>query len=488
MITALKLDAIAIGLMVTAMKPMDGAMRLVVAAMTLMVMALRLMGMAMKLMAAVVRLMVAAMPLIPAAMTVIPGPMTLVLAAARPLPAAMSLTIAAMSLTIAAMKLTIAAMSLTIAPMKLTTAPMSLMPRPMSLIPAILRLPCTTLPLASPCAAPMAPPDSSRRPRFPLTDGTFDDDDAPISEPRPSSPAVDAGFLEKPPPANDDGAPLPPDSAPVAGDDAGIPVTRELTMAFLAKKATMDRIREVIDARAPKTMQEADRKDIFQKANLRAMETTALAKSVPGMRPWVSRIAQNEVIDHLRGQVTHLRWLKPGVDVQELPPDPATEGEEAEVPADDATAPPRPIEEMSPRMIGPWLIASLETKGEKLTLEMWKHKAASGATNAVVAAEFGMTEAAFDQRIARFKAKWIPRWKKHKREQALFVALILLFLGGLFGWFFHGPTREEARPTAVPVLSAAPTPSVVPPEQFNNADPTQPPPSEEDGKKPRLKP
>jgi hypothetical protein len=113
---------------------------------------------------------------------------------------------------------------------------------------------------------------------------------------------------------------------------------------------------------------------------------------------------------------------------------------------------------------------------------------ASGATNAVVAAEFGMTEAAFDQRIARFKAKWIPRWEKHKRDQALFVVLILLFLAGLFWWFFHGPQREEARPTAVPVLSAAPTASVAPPEPFNNADPTQEQ-QEQEGKKPqRLKP
>ena len=156
------------------------------------------------------------------------------------------------------------------------------------------------------------------------------------------------------------------------------------------------------------------------------------------MRPWVSRIAQNEVIDHCRGQSTHLRWLKPGVDVQELPPDPAT---------------------------------------------------AAGQTNAVIAAEFGMSEAAFDQRIARFKAKWIPRWKKHKREQALFVVLVLLFLGGLLWWFFHGPKREEARPTAVPVLSAAPTPSAAPEEQFDNAEPTQPPPDDQE-KKPqqRLKP
>src|SRR6202044_2404521 len=131
-----------------------------------------------------------------------------------------------------------------------------------------------------------------------------------------------------------------------------------------------------------KGMQEADRKDIFQKANVRAMETTSLARSVPGMRPWVSRIAQNEVIDHLRGQVTHLRWLKPGVDVQELPPDPAAEGEEAEVPAEDPTTPPRPVEELNPRMLGPWLKANVETKADKLTLEMLERQAATDLTNA----------------------------------------------------------------------------------------------------------
>jgi DNA-directed RNA polymerase specialized sigma24 family protein len=308
---------------------------------------------------------------------------------------------------------------------------------------------------------------------MPATDEAFDDEDAPISEPRPSSPAADEGILGMDAPANDADAPLPPDAAVLGADDAAVAVTRQLTMAFLAKKATRDRIREVVDARVPGGMQEADRLDIIQKANVRALETRSLARSVAGLRPWISRIAQNEVIDHCRGQTKHLRWLKPGVDVQELPPDPAAEGEEAEVPAEDPTAPPRPIEELSPRMLGPWLRTNVESKADKLTLEMLERQAATDLTNALLAAEFGISEGAFDQRVQRFKAKWIPRWKKHKRDQALFVVLLFLVLGALLLWWLRGPKHEDARPTAVPVLSPAPTASVAPPDQFNNADPTQ---------------
>ena len=102
---------------------------------------------------------------------------------------------------------------------------------------------------------------------------------------------------------------------------------------------------------------------------------------------------------------------------------------------------------------------------EKLTLEMIKQKAATGQSNARIAAEFGMSEGAFDQRVYRFKAKWIA-----------------LLLGGVLWWLLHGKTYEEATPTAVPVLAPAPTASVAP-EQFNNADPTQ----DEQPKKPEKR-
>ena len=322
----------------------------------------------------------------------------------------------------------------------------------------------------------MTSPDSTRRPVLAFTGEAFDDEGAPISEPRPSSPAQDPGILGMGAPSNDIDAPLPPDAAAIAADDAGVPVTRELTYAFLAKKATRDRIKEVVQARVPAGAQEAEVNDIIQEASLRALETTSLARSVAGLRPWVSRIAQNQVIDHYRGNTKHLRWLNRAVDVQELPRDAATEGDEAEVPAADPTAPPRPIEELNERMLGAWLQANVETKAEKLTFEMMKQKATTRQTNAEVAAEFGITEGALDQRVQRFKAKWIPRWKKHKRDQALLVVALFLglLLAGALWWLLHGKTQDAIEPAAVPVLSPAPTASAsAEPERFNQADPTQ---------------
>jgi len=62
------------------------------------------------------------------------------------------------------------------------------------------------------------------------------------------------------------------------------------------------------------------------------------------------------------------------------------------------------------------------------------------------------------------------------------VALFLgLLLAGALWWLLHGKTQEAIGPTAVPVLSPAPTASVAPPEQFHNADPTQ----EQEGTKPQ---
>ncbi len=368
------------------------------------------------------------------------------------------------------------------------TAPMGRMTAALGPMTAPLRPTCTPVDLVSPCAALMTSPDSTRRPRLPVADDAFDDEDAPISEPRPSSQAADPATLGMDAPSNDVDAPLPPDATAIVADDAGIPVTRELTYAFLAKKATRDRIREVLEARVPRGTQEADVLDIVQKVNLRVLEATSLARTVAGMRPWISRIAQNQVIDHYKGNAKHLRWLDRSIDVQELPPDAASEGDEAEVPAADPTAPPRPVEQLDEKALRRWLKANVEAKGERLTLEMLEQKAVTGQTNAVVASEYGMSESAFDQRVQRFKSKWIPLWKKHKRDQALMVVLLVLLgmaLAAALWALLHGKTQDTIEPAAVPVLSPAPTASVAPPEQFNNADPTQ----DQEGKKPqRVKP
>ena len=476
----MRLMAAVIRLMTRPMRLEAAVIRLTTRVIRLMVAIIRLMNAVIKLMTRVIRLMVAAIRL----MTRV---IRLMVAIIRLMTRVIRLMIAVIKLTTRVIRLMIAIIRLMTWPMRLEAAVIRLMTRPMRLMAAVLRLgtpvlrlACTPLQLASPCAALMAQPDSKRRPIMTLADEAFDDEAAPISEPRPSSPAADPGILGKTAPSNDTAAPLPPDSAPVVVVTPGVAVTRELTYAFLAKKATRDRIREVVEHRVPKGTQEANVNDIIQEVNVRAMETTSLAETVAGMRPWISRVAQNHVIDHYRGEAKHLRWLNPSVDVQELPPDAAAEGDDVELPAEDPTAPPRPIEQVDKRMLGPWLHDHVETKAEKLTLEMIKQKAVTGQSNAQVAAEFGMTEGAFDQRVYRFKAKWIPKWKKHKRDQALVIVLVALLLGAALWWLFHGKAHEEARPTAVPVLAPAPTASVVP-EQFNNADPTQ----DEQGKKPR---
>jgi DNA-directed RNA polymerase specialized sigma24 family protein len=249
------------------------------------------------------------------------------------------------------------------------------------------------------------------------------------------------------------------DEAPGDGG-TGLPVTAALTQAFLAKKATQDRIREVVECRAALGASKMDLEDMIQDANLRAMTTTSLARSVPGMRPWVSRIAQNVVIDFYRDGAKHLKWLRRDVDVQELPPDAAADGEEGELPPPDPNAPPRPVQELDRRMLHGWLAANVKTKAERLTLEMIEQKAASNVSNADLAAEFGMTEAAFDNRLLRFKNKWIPRWQKHKRDQVM-VIVLLVFAAAAAGllWSLESSKKkgDVQGPTEVRVLQPAPT-------------------------------
>ena len=101
-------------------------------------------------------------------------------------------------------------------------------------------------------------PDSKNNPSLRHSGAPASDDDAPIREPRASSPEPDAFLLGFGASSNDAAVPLPRESgtfaddhAPKDDDDAGKTATRALTNAFLAKKATQDRIREVVEARHP---------------------------------------------------------------------------------------------------------------------------------------------------------------------------------------------------------------------------------------------
>jgi len=280
-------------------------------------------------------------------------------------------------------------------------------------------------------------------------------------------------------PREPDGAGAPPDDAdallpeaddapPAPGEDGGPPVTRELTNAFLATKAALDRIREVVEARVPVGTPAADVDDLVQDALERALKTKSLASSVPRMRPWIARIAQNKVIDHCRANKKHLTWLRRDVDVQELPPDPATEGEDEVRPLE--AVPPSAPSEPAPRgMLEAWIEGQPLTAADKLTLEMIRDHARLGGKSSDLAARFGMTTAAWDNRLLRFKAKWVPRWKKHRRNRALAIVLLLFAAAAvavlLVLWWLGrlgpgvGPVpANEARPAPSASTDAAPPP------------------------------
>jgi DNA-directed RNA polymerase specialized sigma24 family protein len=350
----------------------------------------------------------------------------------------------------------------------------------------------------------VATPDPKRRPPLTVADEALDDEEAPISDARPSSPAADPALLEARGPFSAAEAPLPADDAhfplteaPSSPEAAALPVTRALTKAFLAKKAAQDRIREVVEYRVPRGTQKADVNDLIQEANLRAVATSSLARSVPGMRAWVSRIAQNAVVDHFRGNARHLKWLDRSVDVQGLPPDAALEVDPLEGRPEDPAAAQRPIESIDERSLQQWLETQVKTKADHLTLEMIRQKAAAGMANAALAAEFGITEGAYDQRVQRFKAKWVPRWKQYRKERQ-WAIVVLLAVGGAallvaaLWWLLYGPKKtERIGPTEGPDLRPVPTASTPAPEpdRFNQAQPTHREPLKPEPLKPEpLKP
>jgi hypothetical protein len=72
-----------------------------------------------------------------------------------------------------------------------------------------------------------------------------------------------------------------------------------------------------------------------------------------------------------------------------------------------------------------------------------------------------MTAAAYDNRLLRFKAKWVPAWKKERtrrlRKLLLLGVLVLLLLGIALAWLYRAwprpvpPTAPKAEPKALPV-------------------------------------
>jgi hypothetical protein len=320
-------------------------------------------------------------------------------------------------------------------------------------------------------------------------------DDDKTGPPKP----VDAAVPPKDPATKPVDAPLPPKDAPVPPVKPPIPVTRELTNAFLALRSTQDRIEQVIAARCQGCVQESDRDNILQDANERAIGTKALADSVENLRPWVSRIAQNMVVDFFRRQAVQAKWLVAGVDVEELPPDPVNAPDdevnvadvaEFEAAANDVTP---PTDERW--TIGAWVEAEIAKRKEPhrtrdgQLLEALRYKAAHPkTTDEAVAAVFGMTRDKYKHRLATFKAHYVPIRRRYVQRRFAIFAFILLGIVALVvairAWK-RGRPAIGADPDAKPLVATPPSasaPPLPPPDRFNQAVPTRPSSPEPPGK------
>ncbi len=285
-----------------------------------------------------------------------------------------------------------------------------------------------------------------------------------------------------PPRLYDDAWPVTDDVPPSNDDGAPSQVTLALFHEFLGKKATQDRIREVVLARVKRGTSPAEVDEIVQETNGRALITTALPRSVEGMRPWISTVAANAAADHSKAEKKREKRMDRSVDVDELPPDEAVTlaGEE------DASVELTPAEAgetfRGGRLVR-WLDAKVRTKADRLTFEMILRKAATKASNEEVAAEFGMTEAAYDNRLLRFKAKWVPAWTREKarrrRIALLVLGILLLLVAAALAWVVR-PRPRVVEPPRVEPPSVVPVPSATSsgPPRCHPAQPTPRPPDE----------
>jgi DNA-directed RNA polymerase specialized sigma24 family protein len=237
-------------------------------------------------------------------------------------------------------------------------------------------------------------------------------------------------------------------------------VTRTILQRFLSKKSTQERILQVVLARTEGKVGEAEVDDIVQDANERALHTTALPGDADALRPWVSAIAASAAADHFRKEKRDKQRMEEIKSALGLPDDDALE----------PTAPPiafaRAADEgIAVEKLSDWLARKVTSRADRLTLEMIRHKAKTDVGNAELAAEFGMTEAAYNMRLQRFKAKWVPAWRKEVRRRRLGIGLgvlvLLLLLAAAWAWLvrprvghtdFAAPPVERS-PTVVPAPS-----------------------------------
>jgi DNA-directed RNA polymerase specialized sigma24 family protein len=228
--------------------------------------------------------------------------------------------------------------------------------------------------------------------------------------------------------------------------------------AFLGRKDTQSRIREVVVARVGKKAPRELVDDLVQQANIEMLASRSLPRSLATATGWASTIAARAIVHHLRRDAARAKWLVPEVEVEEL----ASEPEEARGP-------------VAPDwMLTAWLapLVAHDPRHQE-TYELLLYKAATGKTHAQVAADHGMTDGALKSRVRALKAKYEPQWR---RRQRMFLLLLLFCVGvaAVLGWLVFRPAVPDIGPDDEPMPRPTATATVSAPAPFDQALPTAP--------------
>jgi DNA-directed RNA polymerase specialized sigma24 family protein len=276
-------------------------------------------------------------------------------------------------------------------------------------------------------------------------------------------------------------APVPP--------PAGVPVTKELVQAFLALRTTQARIRQIAGSRLGKGASPADVDDVVQLTCERALRAEDLPDEPAKLRPWISRITATSSIDFMRRTAAYHARFRGEVDVEQMPPDPidAVDDEPSEsAPLEDAKDASAAASDRG--LIGPWIDEKVAHRpGDALMVEMFRYKARHSVTDGQLAATFGLSLEAYESRLRRFRARYVPMRRRHvRRRNALLILLLLaavLFVILLALWL---PPRRPDTPIGPDRFVTPPPPTSAPSStddsRFNQAAPT------DGGAKPELKP
>jgi DNA-directed RNA polymerase specialized sigma24 family protein len=251
---------------------------------------------------------------------------------------------------------------------------------------------------------------------------------------------------------------------PPAAEPGGVPAA--IVRAFLAQRETTRLLRKRVRRRVKSAELAADLVQAALTEAVAAVDKTPprTAESMPG---WVGIIADRKVAEHYKVRARRAPHEGTVDDVDEVAVEPEGQGGVVDW------------------TLTGWLHKQVDghARDEEL-LDILKDKAINEKTWEQIAGERDVTQRALWNRVARFKKKYEPRWRKH-RAMLIAGGLLLIALLCVAAYLIAqglasplerprdriGPDRVSPIPSAAPSSTVAPPASVLEPATGPSADP-----------------